>query len=349
MLKEPFGGQLFHMFMTMSHNLRMRYSRAFHLPILNEVYYQCTRVVYERDPDAKVREYAADIKANVGGLQTTTRMVMTLMMYLLMAQSNRSLEVGTFLGRLKLYYKSPQQYYLALQEEEAYAEAFISTNNDEGFFLTPEPCNAEELEGMVIDWQEVTRGYSKQMIKEVLMLWHGLYEQKKVLAMIEESFQKRDLSLFKDEPEDVADDEFFRLYRDELGADEEDEGPVCEWCGEPLEDSEAYIEMEEKLNRQEKRNSELETENISLRSELNNYRKVAEQERAFTLSMIVDDCKNRAELRQVEEIIKMLNVFLRKDGKDEEYDLVDSIEDHFAQKAAAMVFMDNHGTVNNNR
>jgi hypothetical protein len=83
MLKEPFGGQLYHMFMAMSRNMRMRFAFGMHLTILNEVFYQCTRVTYEKDPDAMVRNYSTDIKANVGGLQMTTRMVLMLMMYLM--------------------------------------------------------------------------------------------------------------------------------------------------------------------------------------------------------------------------------------------------------------------------
>jgi hypothetical protein len=299
-------------------------------------------VTYEKDPDAMVRTYAADIKANVGGLQITTRMVLMLMMYLLMAQSNRSDEIGIFIGRLKLYYKVPRQYDLDLHAEECFLESFPYTNGDEGFLLTPEPCPADDLEGMVIDWQEVTRGYSKQMIRDVVILWHNCREQVKVLEMIEHSFRKRDLKLFKDTPEDVADDEFFSVYRNELGSDVVDEGPVCEFCGEPIgycmEESETFAEMEKKLNRLEKRNSELETENVRLKSELNNHRQRSRRERAFTLKMIVDYSKNQVELRQVEGIIKMLNEFLRKDATDEEYELVDSIEKEFRKRQHGYTF-----------
>ena len=335
-LKEPFGGQLYHMLMAMSRNMSMPFALEMHLTILNEVFYQCTRVTYEKDPDAMVRNYSTDIKANVGGLQMTTRMVLMLMMYLLMAQSDRSDEVQTFIGRLRLYYKTPKQYDLDLHAEECFLSSFPYAKGDEGFFLIPEPCPADDLEGMVIDWQEVTRGYSKQMIRNVLLLWRNTREEKKVLGMIEQSFHKRALTLFKDDPEDVADDEFFSVYRSELGADNEDEGPVCESCGAPivnrLEESESLTELELKLNLFEKRNAELETENVRLKSELNNHRQRSKRDRAFTLKMIVDYCKNQVELRQVEGIIKMLNVFLRNGAKDDEYELVDSIEEEFKKR-----------------
>jgi hypothetical protein len=65
---------------------------------------------------------------------------------------------------------------------------------------------------------------------------------------------------------------------------------------------------------------------------------MSRRERAFTLKMIVDYCKNQVELRQVEGIIKMLNVFLRKDATDEEYELVDSIEKEFRQRQHGNTF-----------
>ena len=90
--------------------------------------------------------------------------------------------------------------------------------------------------------------------------------------------------------------------------------------------------LELKLNLFEKRNAELETENVRLKSELNNHRQRSKRDRAFTLKMIVDYCKNQVELRQVEGIIKMLNVFLRNGAKDDEYELVDSIEEEFKKR-----------------
>lgn len=335
MLKEPFGGQLYHIFMSLSRSTRMRFSIAFHMIILNEVFYQCTRVTYEKAPDAQVRDYAADIKANVGGLQGPTRMVLTLMLYLLIVQSDKSEEVRIFIERLKQYHNKPGQYYLDLQAEECYLLSFPYENNNQGFFLIPEPCRAEDIEGMVIDWQEVTRGYSKQMIRDVLMLWHNSREQGIVLRMIEQAFHKRMLSLFDKKTEDDADDEYFRIYRESLKADE-DEKPIDELCDEPAElnqkDSESIEEVKEKLARVEKKNSELETKILGLMSELNSRQPESKQERAFTLSMIVDYCKNCAELNQVKDIIHMLNIFLRKKGTDDEYALVDSIEECFKQR-----------------
>lgn len=347
MLKEPFGGQLYHMFISISRNMRMRFSIVFHMSILNEVFYQCIRVTYEKDPNAKVRDYEADIKANVGGLQGPTKMVLTLMMYLLMAQSDKSDEVSLFIERLKLYFTKPGQYFLDLQAEECFLMSFPYENNGQGLFLVPEPCRADDLEGMVIDWEEVTRGYSKQMIREVLLLWKNSREQKKVLSMIEQDYHKRVLSLFDKEPQDVADDEFFRVYLESLNADndiDEERNKLIE-CNE--KDSELLLEMKEKLTRMEKRNSELETEIIGLKSELNNHKQEGEQERAFTLQVIVDYCKNCVQLGQVEGIIKMLNIFLRKNGTDEEYGLIDSIEEEFKNRRYGNTFVEQQTVIPN--
>lgn len=339
MLKEPFGGQLYHMFVSILRGTRMRFSIAYHMAILNEVFYQCIRVTYEKAPNARVRDYEADIKANVGGLQGPTQMVLTLMTYLLMAQSDKCEEVGLFIERLKQHFRNPKQYYLDLHAEECFLLSFPCENSGQGFFLIPEPCRADDLEGMVIDWEEVTRGYSKQMIREVLLLWQNSREQMKVLSMIEQDYHKRVLSLFDEEPKDVANDEFFKVYLKSLKTDND----IDEDCNRPEKCNGEDLElkdMEEKLARVERRNSELETENLGLKSELNNRRQESEQERAFTLQMIVNYCKNCAELHQVEGIINMLNRFLRKNGTNEEYDLVDSIEEVFINRRYGNTFVE---------
>ena len=55
-------------------------------------------------------------------------------------------------------------------------------------------------------------------------------------------------------------------------------------------------------------------------------------ERAFTLVEIVEYCKNCVSWEDTKSIVAMLNKLLRKDATEEDYALVDSIEEGFRQR-----------------
>ena len=339
MLKEPFCQQLLQIFLITSRKQKARFTGAFYLPILNEVYYQCTRVVYESNYGSRVRDYEADIKANLGGYRATTRLVLMLMMYLLMAQSEKSEAVIVFIDRLKRHYKSPEQYYLGLDEEKAFLSQFIDTRRDEGFFLIPEPCSADDLEGMVIDWQDVTRNFSKQAINDVLMLWQDSREQAKVLKKIETAFYRRQMSLFEKQKDDYADVLFFKERQKIYGdiVNKASESDVCKESDSHGEDAESYEELKIRIIQLEKRYATLETENLRLKSELNNRKQKSKQERSFTLSLIVDYCKKKCEWSDVSGIVAMLYKLIRK-GSDEEEKIVDSIEEEFLNRKSGNTY-----------
>lgn len=338
MMKEPFCQQLLQMFMIACRSQKVRFSSFFYLPIMNEVYYQCTRVVYENDPYANVRNYISDINANLGGMKSTTRMVLSLMTYLLMAQSSRSDAVVEFMKKLNRFLLQPDLYYADMYADSSYLSSLLNANKDEGFFLIPEPCSADDLEGMVIDWQTVTRDFTKPMINEVLMLWRDSREQAKVLKNIEKAFNRRQMTMFEKEL-DLADTLFFIEHQNRLNNNEDDDSSSI-ICSEPEpeyeENSETYDELMTKVTNLEKRNAALETENQRLKSELNNRKQKSKQARAFTLSMIVDYCKNRVDFHQVEGIVGMLYKFLRSNGTDEEFKLVDDIEISYIKKSGVM-------------
>lgn len=61
----------------------------------------------------------------------------------------------------------------------------------------------------------------------------------------------------------------------------------------------------------------------------------------------MDYCKNCVQLGQVEGIIKMLNIFLRKNGTDEEYGLIDSIEEEFKNRRYGNTFVEQQTVIPN--
>jgi len=54
-----------------------------------------------------------------------------------------------------------------------------------------------------------------------------------------------------------------------------------------------------------------------------------DKERSFTLKEIASYCEKRADKNEAKGIVSMLNHLLRKDGTDEEFEMVDSIESSF--------------------
>ena len=90
--------------------------------------------------------------------------------------------------------------------------------------------------------------------------------------------------------------------------------------------------LELRLEIAEKQVNALRLENEHLKSELNMTKRKDQRVRSFTLSLIVDYCKNKIHISQVESIIAMLYKLLRMSGTEEDYALVDSIEEEFSKR-----------------
>lgn len=342
LIAEKPGEILYRMYIRLMRGLYPPHTGIKPVEMMNEVLYQCTRVVYEKSPDVDLNEYIQDIKANVG-LKQTTRLVLILMFYLLIMQRDKSDEIMRFIDQLREYFKPPRQHHLEIDFENCFIDSILAKEADIDFILFPHPCPAVELEGMAIDWVDLTQGFSRSKINEILWLWKDDWEAARVLRMIEGAFKQRDLSLFEKQ-EDVVDNGFFAKTRGLLDLDENYEQIEFE-IHEPFATINEYSQKNILL---EKRNSELESENERLKSELNMTKSKKEQERSFTLSMIVDYCKNRSELRQVEPIIHMLYKFLRRKGTEQEYEMVDEIETVISEKKSGDTIMGDKNEFNDN-
>lgn len=320
------------------------------LKLLNEACYQATRSVFEESDGEDVTAYLQDIKANVGSVKSC-RVVMKLMVCLLKLQAGMTPASKRFVGKLQEHLHSDDQCCLDFDYdyEDALIDGIRRSGEELTVELTPHPCRADEVEQLQLNWQQLTQGFSRNAISRILWLWKDDLESARVMRLIERAYQSRTLSLFEQEPEDMVDESFFARNRTILDLDEEYER--TDMC---CEDSEPEQTMQAvKIARLESRIAELESENEQLRSELNIRKPKRQQERAFTLTMIVDYCKKKPGFEYVEHIVAMLYKFLRQ-GTDAEHELVDSIEEEFVNRQMAAhargpFFMDNHGTVNTNQ
>lgn len=326
MLGDFPGEQLYRIYLILSKSAAMPYDGIRPLKILNEVFYQCTRMLYERVPRIELKDYAQDIKANLGSTRCTKTVIM-LMVYLLKMQSDQSDDVKRMISQLKDYFREPGQYYLDMDAEDLILESVVDNREMQSIFLTPTPCAAKDLYGIAIDWHDITQSFSQKAINEILLLWTDKHERLRVLQMIEHAFNYRTITLFEKPPTDMANEDFFARSKATLGLDDDREDGIM-WFAAPAED---YREMKEKIALLEKRNASLESENQRLKSELNMTKKKERQERSFTLKMMVDYCKNKPSYEYVEHIVAMLYKFIRN-GTDEEQALVDSIDEEFVNR-----------------
>ena len=328
-LKEPVNQDMYEMLNKIRRDtilLKDAYFSA--TKFFNEVYYQCTRIVYEQDKDAFINNYLADIKSNIG-TYNHARVVYGLIFYLLFHRNNNSLAEKKFASNFLLCYIFNGRYQLEFPKE---AESSIKTY-DIDFY--PRPCSTGLLSNMLIDWDEVTNHYDKESIDCIVNLYDEVTERKKIYSMIEKAYERflrnqgksiLDLKLIYP---NMADYQFFYDYNEVKLNDFSEQPLLCQEEEAPTFPT--YRELEEENISLKKKLEEALSENESLKSRLNMTKPKREQETSFTVSMIVDYCKRIPEYSSVEAIEKMLYKFIKMCSEKEEK-LIDSIAEHFNNK-----------------
>lgn len=293
------------------------------LKVLNEVFYMCTRVVYEEDANADTYMYMREIKADMGSA-SAAKLVVSLMDILLKAQGNKSYPVMKFLGKLAVNHIKRDDFL------NLYTAALFS-KNIEKFYLEPCPCKPKDLARKSIDWDNVTFGFTTDGIREVVKLWKNPKDQKSVLGLIKNAFNNRTYVLFPRKK--TASIEDFEIWQKDL-----DDELKEKYKAEPLKISDEELsDILDSINQYQRlfhelQIGELEREVRELRAELNNIKTDENKEKTFSLSYIVDYCKNRADICQVKDVVSMLYYFLRNNSTIEEQQLVDDIEEYFKEK-----------------
>jgi hypothetical protein len=66
-LKAPVNQEMYDLFLKIKQRtMLLKNSDYAVIKIFNEVYYQCTRIVYEQEPNIRLKDYITDIKSNMG-------------------------------------------------------------------------------------------------------------------------------------------------------------------------------------------------------------------------------------------------------------------------------------------
>lgn len=150
------------------------------LKLYNEAFYLSTRVVYEKDPEARPEAYMEKIQSDLGDKELVNYVII-LMFYVLWQQSDKSDEVIRFTDKLqKKYLSHPSSRLL-----NWFNKFFKLGKNNVGFILKPSPYPADKLKDCSLNWNEITQGFSKLTITEILDLWESEDEKSKVIKLIE--------------------------------------------------------------------------------------------------------------------------------------------------------------------
>lgn len=156
------------------------------LKLYNEAFFLSTRVVYEHDSKASPEAYMEKILADLGDKELAEH-VLLLMFLVLTQQPDKSKEVLQFVGKLQKEYLPDMPFRIA----KLYNKVFKPKKNRLDFSLKPNPYPADKLNDLHLDWEEITQGFSKQIINEILHLWESYEEKSKVINLIEHARKSR--------------------------------------------------------------------------------------------------------------------------------------------------------------
>lgn len=300
------------------------------LRIFNEVYYQATRLVFEKPNCEELKDYIADAKANLGS-NSGAMLVMTMVYYLLLLLDNdeerRMIAVHTKPLRnwclSSPYWKPFKHCFERLRKE----------NRNVTYSFEPTPLPAEEIYWKYLINSELTQGYDMEAIGLIIGLWKDKYQRAVIARKILDSMAVNLYSMV-----DIAKRKQLENYVKEcVNSIKRKNKAAKSATNKETEiksiDTDKLAKENEVLRRANadlmKRLQLMVSESESRVDSPTNDSASKDSERAFTLKHIVDYCKNCVEWSDAKAVVAMLNKMLRHVGTQEESTLVDSIEEHF--------------------
>ena len=292
--------------------------------VFNEVYYQVTRMCFEYPLPTDLDKYIADIKANLGW-NYSAELVMSVT-YQLITHINKTERPFN-----KFFTKSIYDKYNTCRFWKPFKRLFVSLkkkNRTIDYSFTPHPIPIADLGEFYFNWAEITHNYNLSCIEHVINLWDYRDEKMMAAELILESLNSN--PLLKKKRTDIIQ---IKRFLDTYMVDVEDQMHMVAEYTESL--YEGQIEkLQKDKERLENKVKSLETEVEILKSQLvKNKRKKVGAERVFTLGLIVDYCKKKCSWEEVKDTVAMLNKLIRNDATQEDFDLIDSIEEEYKQRA----------------
>lgn len=289
--------------------------------LFNEVYYQATRIVYEHPSPEILPRYVADIKSNLGW-NFGAELVMTMVYYLLFLVEKAERPINKFYIQLirnklyrSVYWKPFKHCFERLKKENRYLKYT--------FKPCPYPVNVIRYE-YIISWDIITHDFELSSIEQVLDLWEDIDDKYTAANMINNSMLIKYSGAERLKKREELEG-FFKQYLNECKYRKKQKDEEIDIQEELRKKNDEIEELRSQLSILEMSNKALKLSNDSMVSDDGVMK-------SFTLQEIVAYCKRIPDWSDVRSIVSMLNRLLRKDGTEEDHEMVDSIEEEFLNR-----------------
>lgn len=290
--------------------------------VFNEVYYQMTRMAYERAMPSDLKKYVVDIRGNIG-LSYGVELVMSMLYFMMsLVDKNSRLFNSFLLLTIKEWYKKSTYW-------KPFNTLYKKLNKGKdklNFDFTPHPVSAKELAKDYVPWQELTNNYDGGSVLEIINLWENQDDKEALANMILTSVNfktPKQQNLYLNQINTVLKEHVFERES------QSNESSGLENRLKEL-DSKVLILEREKTALQNKVNEQA-SEYKRIKALLDKKKQDGEA-RKFTLVEIVNYCKGNLTSEEAKEILIMLNKLLRNVGTNEDYALLDSTESELKNK-----------------
>lgn len=290
--------------------------------VFNEVYYQMTRMAYERAMPSDLKNYVVDIRGNIG-LSYGVELVMSMLYFMMsLVDKNSRLFNSFLLLTIKDWYKKSSYWkpFNTLFKKLKRGKYIIN------YDFTPHPVSAKELAKDYIPWQTITNNYDGGAVLEIINLWENQEDKETLANMILTSVNfksPKQQNLYLNQVNNVLKEHVFEREN------QSNESPELE---------KRLKELDSKVLILEREKAALQNKVIEQASEYNKISALLDEKkqdgaaRKFTLVEMVNYCKNCLTSEEAKEILIMLNKLLRNVGTNEDYDLLDSTESELKNK-----------------
>lgn len=290
------------------------------LKIFNELYYQLTRIYYEGVVSVDYLRYQADINANLWWRNCAELVMIMIYYYIKIKEGHNYIESNLFFEHIR------KRLDVAVFYNELHGVDFARSCMPTAKInpKKPHPVSPKEFEGTYLDWSSITAGYGLENVKEVINLWKEEEDKRIVAEMINNSMHL----MLKSFPEDAGKFQKVLDYLENITRVDNHNVQDAMICSEPTIEK---MRLQEKIGMLEndkmtmqKKIDEFKAENESLKALLNPEKNFGKN-RKFTLIEIVEYCKKMLSDDIAHVVVAMVNELLRMKGRNEDYDLLDSV------------------------
>lgn len=295
----------------------------------NEVYYQLTRMAYERAMPASIPKYEKDIREDMGSYEGVA-LVMSMAYYLMSLVKKDSRLFNSFLLlTIKERYENCPYW-------EPFSKLYTKLSKGKRrltYDFRPRPVPAKVLTEYYVNWQELTGDFNAGALLEILNLWSSYEDKSLLIEMVSSSVKFSSPKL----------QQTFYHHIEPILTKQLSESNASSQVSSELEkrikDQDSTImQLKRENSLFQKIIRDLQADNERMKSLLDENKQDGSA-RKITFIEMINYCKDSVKWDDAKEIVNMLNILLRGIGTTEDYKLLDSVRDYFKNKKHGDTFI----------